>query len=498
MIRFTFSLPRFTRQPRLVALTMAAVLALVSLLFVSHRLWSPGVLAAGPRSTSKTPAKTDQRKAAAKPAHDIEQDENSPSWPNWRGPGGQGIAQNAQLPEKWPEGRLEPLWTARLGSGWSSPVVDDGRVFVTDRTGDRERVLAFDADDGHELWAHGDPVDFMPHAVGARHGTGPKGTPAVSHGRVYSLGIAGRLLCLDAQRGSVVWQIHLPERFGRHEPLAGGRAFVKGTDCVIVPVGGGEGAPVPLFGYTGSLLVKGNLVVCPVGGARGGTIMAFDAATGDEVWRSLHEHVSYSSPVVATFDGVEQVVVMTGPEVVGLDLATGQKLWGQPFQIQYDESIGTPAVEAPYVAITGEGHPLTVLRIERRGEAWSADVAWSSHELSSYLSSMLAHDGHVYGMNDGGEIACLRLADGKKQWIGGNHGFYCTPVLAGSRLLCLNEKGELLLLAASTSAYKPLATTELADRATWTSPAVVGSRLYVRAQDELRAFDLVPPDGAGR
>lgn len=486
MNRFASLPSRIARRPGLIALAGALALALMCLRFA--------LLTAGPRAAGQAVA-AEPKAAAQKPAQKAEP-ALPPSWPNWRGPGGQGIARQARLPEIWPEGRLEPLWAAGIGSGWSSPVVADGRVFVTDRTGDRERVRAFDADDGQELWTHEDPVDFMPHAVGARHGAGPKSTPAISQGRVYSLGIAGRLLCLDAERGNVVWQIHLPEKFGAHERLGGGRAFVKGTDCVIVPVGGGEGAPVPLFGYTGSLLVTDKLVVCPVGGARGGTIMAFDPATGDEVWRSLNEHVSYSSPVVATFDGVEQVVVMTGPEVVGLDLASGQKLWGQPFQIQYDESIGTPAVEAPYVAVTGEGHPLTVLRVERRGEAWSAKVAWTSHVLSSYLSSMLAHEGHVFGMNDGGEFACLRLADGKERWIGGNHGFYCTPVLAGGQTLCLNEKGELLVLAAMTAAYTPLATVKLADRATWTSPAVVGSRLYVRAQDELRAFDLASPDGA--
>jgi outer membrane protein assembly factor BamB len=491
MFHAAFAQSRFVRRPRVAAWATAIALGLLCLTFVSWRLWPTGLQAADPRPISPEASAAQKRQ----PADESGRGGGAPNWPNWRGPGGQGIARQTRLPEKWPDGQLKPRWRARLGAGWSSPVVDDQRVFITDRLDDRERVLAFDADDGHELWTHEDPVDFMPHAVGARHGTGPKSTPALAHGRVYSLGIAGRLLCLDAKRGKVVWQIHLPERYGAHERLPGGRAFVKGTQSVIVPIGGGDGAPVPLFGYTGSLLVAGKLVVCPVGGARGGTIMAFDADTGDEVWRSLDEHVSYSSPVLATFDGQQQVVVMTGPEVVGLDLASGRKLWGHPFQIQYDESISTPAVEPPYVAITGDGHPLTAMRIERRGEGWSADVAWTSPELSSYLSSMLAHAGHVYGMNDGGEIACLRMADGNKRWIGGNHGYYCTPVLAGRQLLCLNEKGELLVLAATPEAFTPLATVSLAGRATWTSPAVAGSRLYVRCEEELRAFDLAPSDG---
>ncbi len=414
-----------------------------------------------------------------------------PDWPCWRGPTRQGIAAAASLPKdkQWPAGSLAPLWEVKLGDGWSSPVVAQGRVFVTDRLGDTERVLAFDAQTGRELWTRSDPVSFDPHQVGARHGNGPKSTPAVSQGRVYSLGIAGRLLCLDAKSGRLVWQVNLPEKYGEHRPLPGGRARVIGTECVLVPIGKGEGAPAPLFGYTGSPLVTDSLVVCSVGGARGGTIMAFDSQSGQEVWRSLHENVSYSSPIAATLGGVEQVVVMTGPEIVGLDLATGRKLWGHPFQIQYDESISTPVAAGGYVLATGDGHPLTALRIDRKNGRWSADVAWQNRDLSSYLSSMIVHQGHVYGMNDGGEFACLRLDDGKTLWIEGHHGYYCTPVLAGERLVCLNERGELQVLAATPEKYRSVAAIRLTDRATWTSPAIVGRRIFIRGDKQLRAFE---------
>ncbi|MGH7138196.1 MAG: PQQ-binding-like beta-propeller repeat protein, partial [Pirellulales bacterium] len=374
--------------------------------------------------------------------------------------------------------------------GWSSPVVKDGRVFITDRVDDAERVLAFDATSGKELWRRSNPVDFDPHQVGARHGNGPKSTPAVVDGRVYSLGIAGRLQCLDAESGKQVWEVNFPALYGKREPLRGGRAFVKGTESVIVPVGNGEGAPAPLFGYTGSVLMVGGLVVSPVGGAKASTIMAFDAKTGREVWRALHEEVSYSSPVAARLAGIEQVIVMTGPEVVGLELRTGRKLWGHPFQIQYNESISTPAVADPYVLVTGDGRPLTALRISPRGDGCSMEVAWQNYDLSSYLSSMLIHDRHVYGMNDGGEFGCIRLSDGKTIWIEGRHGYYCTPLLADSKLICLNEKGKLLVLAATPKSYQPVSTAALTDRATWTSPALAGKWLYIRAHERLLAFEL--------
>jgi outer membrane protein assembly factor BamB len=410
-------------------------------------------------------------------------------WPRWRGATGQGVAEVVELPVEWP-GSPDPAWEAPLGTGWSSPVVADGRVLVTDRCGDRERVLAFDALTGKELWQHSDPVDFDPHQVGARHGNGPKSTPAVADGKVYSLGIAGRLQCLDAASGKRHWEVNFPAHYGTHQKLPRGRAYVNGTDSVIVPVGKGEGAPVPLFGYTGSVLVAGGLVISAVGGEKAGTVMAFDAKTGEEVWRALNEEVSYSSPVAAKFAEIEQVVVMTGPEVVGLELTTGRKLWGHPFQIQYNESISTPAVSDPYVVVTGDGRPLTALKISRRGDGCALDVVWQNRDLSSYLSSMLIHEGHIYGMNDGGEFACVRLTDGKTLWIDGRHGYYCTPLLSGSKLLCLNEKGELLVQTATPKSFQPLASVKLTKRATWTSPALVGKWLFIRAQEQLLAFEL--------
>lgn len=412
------------------------------------------------------------------------------SWPGWRGPTGQGVAAETQLPETWPKAAPSPFWQVPLGTGWSSPVVADGRVVITDRQGDVERTLAFDAETGKQVWKRTHPVDFDPHPVGAQHGNGPKSTPIVRDGRVYSLGIAGWLECLDLKDGAVIWQVNLPARFGARQPLAGGRAYVNGTQDVIVPISEDEGAPVPLFGYTGSPTFVDGLLVLSVGGKSGGTIMAFDAKTGEPAWKSLHENVSYSSPIVAEVAGKRQIVVMTGPHVVGLDPADGRVLWKHPFQIQYDESIGTPVAHGEFVLFTATGRPLTALRISRDGEQWREEVAWENIELSSYLSSMLIHDGHVDGMNDGGEFSCVRLDTGKTVWTGGNHGYYCTPVLAGSRLLCLNERGDLLLIAASPDGYRELGHSKLADGETWTSPALVGSRLYIRSSQGLRAFDF--------
>ncbi|MBX7071830.1 MAG: PQQ-binding-like beta-propeller repeat protein [Pirellulales bacterium] len=414
-------------------------------------------------------------------------------WPGWRGPVGRGVAEQFPRAWQWPRQAPALVWEQPTGDGWSSPVVADGRVFVTDRQGDKERLLAFDADRGKRLWVVENRVDFEPHPVGRKHGNGPKSTPVVADGKVYSLGIAGYLQCVDAANGKRLWQHDLPAEFSESVPLADGRAYVDGTRSVVVPTTAGQGGRAPLFGYTGSLLAIDGKIVLSVGGERGGTVMAFDAPTGKVVWQALREHVSYSSPVAAMLAGVEQVVVMTGPRVVGLRLADGKLLWSHPFQIQYDESISTPAIADDLVLVTGDGKPLTGLRIATAGEGQQASVAWDNVDLTSYLSSMLVHEGHVYGMADDGQFACVRLSDGKTLWQGGDHGYYASPVLAGDRLLALNEEGSVALLAANPARYAELGQWKLAAGATWTMPAIAGGRIFVRSADRLACFDLSAP-----
>lgn len=416
-----------------------------------------------------------------------------PEWTAWRGGAGQGIVRRAELPEAWP-GRLELAWQGELGTGWSSPVVAEGRVFVTDRIEGEERTVAWDLETGRRLWATAHPVDFDPHAVGRNHGNGPKATPVYHAGKVYSVGIAGWLECLEAASGRRLWAVNYPAEFGRAERLAGGRARVVGTEHVLVPIGDGQGAPVPLFGYTGSPALAEGKLICPVGGARGGTIQAFDAATGRLAWRALDENVSYSSPVIATLGGVNQVVAMTGPRVCGLELATGKLLWSHPFQIQYDESISTPVVSGDLVLVTGDGHPLTALAISRQGDEWRAGVAWENPDLSSYLSTMVVVGDHVYGMADDGRWAAIDLAEGKTRWQAGDHGYYATALAAQPQgvLWGLNERGELLALAADPARYLLRGQYQVADTATWTAPALVGRRVVVRSESRLGCWVWAP------
>lgn len=480
------------KQRLLLMAAACAVVAMVALPGGGCRPRAVGSQVAGDTSPADgSPAAAPAEQAARSPqaasAADWPPDR---AWANWRGPGGLGIAFHAKLPRDWPSKVMQPIWRYKLGTGWSSPVVAGQRVFVTDRVGPTERLLAVSADSGKPLWHVSNPVDFEPHPVGRRHGNGPKSTPVVYDGKVYSLGIAGWLQCVEARSGRVVWKMLLPKRFGKSQPLPGGKAHVNGTQNVIVPIGPGLGAPVPLFGYTGSPTVDGQRLILEVGGTQGGTVMAFDRTNGRPLWSALNESVSYSSPIVADLAGIRQVIVMTGPRVVGLRVDDGTLLWDHPFQIQYNESISTPTVAGDLVLVTGDSRPLTALRIINRGDHWAQEVAWENDDLSSYLSSMVVAGKHVFGMNDDGQFVCIRLSDGKTVWLDGNHGFYCSPVLAGDRLLGLNETGELAILKVDTHRYHEPAVVEVANTPTWTVPAVIGRRMYLRSREGLRAFKL--------
>ncbi|MBS0210587.1 MAG: PQQ-like beta-propeller repeat protein [Planctomycetes bacterium] len=444
-----------------------------------------GALCAAPTASA---AKPDPAAEAAKELG-FEADDAPHIWPQWRGLGGRGVTVDAKIPDPLPD-QATMRWECPLGVGLSSPVVAHSRVFVTDRQGMTERVIAIDANTGKPAWTRDHPVDFDPHMVGRRHGNGPKSTPLVDAESVYSLGIAGWLVCCDAKTGKVRWSADLAAEYGQQQPLPEGRAYVVREEAVIVPTGAGVGAPVPLFGYTGSLVAVENLLICPVGGSRGATVMAFERATGKVVWKSLNDHVSYSSPVVATLAGKRQIVYMTGSRVVGLDPASGNLLWSYPFQLQYDESITTPIVLGNLVVVGGTGAPLTALAIGETGGSFGVKLAWENFDLTSYLSTMSEHEGFLYGLSDGGEFMCVRLTDGATIWSGGKTGYYTTPVRDRDRLLCLTERGTLLGVPARPEAYRNLGRVQLSPNECWTSPAVIGGRIYVRAVGAVRCFEF--------
>src|SRR5262245_44844663 len=224
-------------------------------------------------------------------------------WPQWRGPQRDGIWRETGVVDSIPDSGLPVKWRARVLNGWSGPAVSTGRVFVTDHNyksrPEVERVLCFDEQTGRQLWLHEYPCPYG----NMEYGNGPRATPIVYEGLVYTLGTMGHLVCLGATSGAVVW---------KKDPM---------LDLDI---------EMPRYGVSASPLIEGDVVIISAGARPDGTAIAFDRKTGAERWRALDDRPAYSAPIVLEVCCKRQVILWTGANVNSLDPATGDVLWNVP------------------------------------------------------------------------------------------------------------------------------------------------------------------------
>ncbi len=219
-------------------------------------------------------------------------------------------------------------------------MVAGDRVFVHSRQGEDEVVRALDLATGRELWRHADATAYTMNPAALKHGKGPKSTPVVADGTVCTLGIAGRLSCFEAASGKVLWQHDWSGRFAE---------------------------TAPDFGTAMSPAVFGGRLIAHVGGIASGALAAFELQTGKEVWRWEGEGPGYASPVLATFDGVAQIVTQTREHVVAVDASTGKELWKIELKTPYVQNVVTPLVDGDMVIVSGLNNPVKALR-PRRGD----------------------------------------------------------------------------------------------------------------------------------
>lgn len=240
-------------------------------------------------------------------------------WPQWRGPNRDGIWRETGVVDAIPESGLPVTWRIRILNGWSGPAVARGRVYITDHDyrsdPEVERVLCFDEITGKQLWLHQYPCPYG----NMEYGNGPRATPTVHEGLVYTLGTMGHLACLDAATGALLWNKD-PER--------------------------DMDAKIPRYGVSAAPLIEGEVVIISAGARPNGTAMAFDRKTGAERWRALADRPAYSAPIVLDMAGQRQVIVWTGDNVNSLDPSTGTLLWQVPYKARFDpaQATATPVV----------------------------------------------------------------------------------------------------------------------------------------------------------
>jgi outer membrane protein assembly factor BamB len=382
-------------------------------------------------------------------------------WPQWRGPNRDGaIAQFAE-PAAWPAS-LTKRWQVDVGSGYATPIIVGGRVFLFSRQAEDEVLTAFDAASGKVLWRASYPAAFNMNPATRQHGPGPKSTPTYADGRLFTLGMTGVVLAFDARDGRVLWQSPAP-------------------------------AVQPQYHTAMSPVVDGTSVIVHVGGQDKGALTAFDAATGKVRWQWTGDGPAYGSPLVATLGGVRQVVTFTQQNFVGVSAADGSLLWRRPYTTPATTTAQTPIIYQDLVIESGRANGITAFRPTREGGTWATPNVWHTDEVSVHMSDLVAVDGVVYGLShlNRGQYFALDLDSGKVLWKGEpRQAEHAAIARAGRTIFALEDDGELVVMRASRTGLEQVARYEVATSATWAQPAISGKQIFVRDVNTLALWTL--------
>ncbi|HKG79614.1 MAG TPA: PQQ-binding-like beta-propeller repeat protein [Pyrinomonadaceae bacterium] len=378
------------------------------------------------------------------------------NWPQWRGPNRDGISKETGLLKQWPAEGPALVWKAAgAGRGYSSFSVSNGNLYTMGLRGDREFVVAFDIATGKEAWAtaHGS-------AFRNDRGDGPRGTPTVDGDRIYALGGAGDLSCLDARTGKVVWTKNVLKEFG--------------------------GSNIQ-WGISESPLVMGNKVLVNAGG-RGASIVALNKTDGSVIWKSQSDEAGYSSAIPLQVNGSTQVIFFTASRAVGLDMNDGRLLWEYARPSNRTANVATPIVKANRVFISSDyGAGGGVIEIKPDNKA--QEIYFTKEMKNHHSSSVLVGD-HLYGFSSA-ILTVMKFDTGELAWRDRSVG-KGSLVYADGHLYCFSENGVVGLVEATPAGYKEKGRFRIPQDSlpTWTHPVVVGGRLYLRDQDTIYAFDV--------
>ena len=406
-------------------------------------------------------------------------------WPQWRGPKRDGVWRESAIIDHFDKDRLDIVWRAPIGPGYSGPTVAHDRVYVTDRVdkpNELERVLCFEAKTGKKLWEHAYPCVYS----GVSYPSGPRASVTIHDGRAYSLGAMGNFFCLDAATGKVLWQQDL------------------NTDYKI---------SMPMWGIASAPLLEGNLVIVQIGGEDGACLVAFDNKSGREVWRALDDRASYSAPIVIDQAGKRVLACYTGENIVGLDPQSGNVYWKYPFPFtQVIMGVASPVLHKDMLFVTNffDGSLLLKLRQDKPAieKVWQR-VGKSEQETDGLHSTMatpyLSGD-HIYGVGSYGELRCLDLMTGDRIWESDKAvrhdrwaNIHLTP--NGDKVWLFNEHGELIISKLSPAGYEEISRAKLIEPTpegcpsrrkgvAWAHPAFAYRHVFARNGKELVCADL--------
>jgi outer membrane protein assembly factor BamB len=384
-------------------------------------------------------------------------------WPQWRGPNRDGAVVSFAAPSVWPE-QLERQWRVEIGLGYATPVLVGNRIYTFTRQGEEEVMQALDADSGKSIWRTAYPAAFTMVSATARHGPGPKSTPAYANGRLFSLGMTSIVTAVDANTGKQLWQTSATKA-------------------------------QPQYHTAMSPIVEGDTVIAHVGGPGDGALTAFDVSTGKVRWRWDGDSPAYGSPIVVDLSGTRQVVTFTHQNLVGVSAKTGELLWQRPFTTPSNTTSQTPILYRDMLIQAGRDNGITAFRVQQRGGKWTTEDVWRTRDVSLHMTNGVVSDGVLYGLShlNSGQYFALDLNGGRLLWTSEPRQATNAAMLsAGQIVFALEDDAELVVLRANRERFDEVRRYEVAGSATWAQPTVAGTRIYVKDVSNLTLWVLPP------
>ena len=403
--------------------------------------------------------KTQEAQATAIPVPDQAVD-----FPQFLGPNRNGKLPGPALARDWGKEPPKELWRQEVGQAWSGFAVVGGIAVTQEQREDQELVVAYELLTGKIIWSHEDSARYD-NPLG---GVGPRATPTIVDGNVYTLGGTGILNCLQLSTGKLLWT----------------KDIIKSHNTTV-----------PEWGASGSPLVVGQTVIVAPGQGQGATLAAYHKAEGTRLWIGGNQSASYSSPVLARIAGMDQVVYLGPQALAGFDPASGKLLWQSPW---FPES-SNPHVMSPiplygnaFMVSSGYGQGSGLATVAKTPEGtWQATEVWRNKRMKAKFTNFIEHEGLIYGLDDG-VFACFDpdpKKEGEQLWKDGKYG-HGQILLVGNVFLIMAENGSVVLVEPSREGLREITKMSALENKTWNPPTLAGAYLLVRNDREAVCYRL--------
>ncbi len=385
--------------------------------------------------------------------------------PQFLGEHRNGYSPETELIDSFPDSGPALVWRSPLGVGMSGVVVSDGMVYTMFQDSDHQYVAALDEKSGKQMWT----TKVGPYYQNGM-GNGPRATPSVNGNKIFGFTGEGILCALNAKDGALLWTVNTPEDL-KSKPAE--------------------------YGMASSPLVAGDAVIVQVGSSQG-AVAAYSKEDGTRLWTSGSGASGYSSPVIMTLAGKEQIVAFLGTSVSGIDPTDGSELWKMDFVTDYDCNTANPVQldDSSLLVSAGENHGCAALKITGGdgGKGFEVETLWSSLGKTSVLraewQTPVLQDGYIYGLDNVGgagpftHLVCLRVTDGKQMWIQPKFG-KTNLTLADGKLFFSTMRGDLVLVKAKSDGFEEVSRAKILERQTRQAPVIANRNLYLRDDKEV-------------